>query len=113
MTLEVSTRCFVAGWAQLPRAPHRHTALTRLLAVQTDVKDPTAESSADDFLAREKALLGDDADQFKTTEDATAPVGETNDDLLGGAPDANAQSTFESQFPDITAEQPVGRAHSL
>ncbi|KAF4334355.1 clathrin light chain [Fusarium beomiforme] len=57
---------------------------------QTDIKDPTAEPSTDDFLAREKALLGDDADQFAT-----------NDDLLGGA-GTNEQSTFESQFPDLT-----------
>ncbi|MBE3044634.1 hypothetical protein IMZ48_19150 [Candidatus Bathyarchaeota archaeon] len=84
--------------------------LTRLLAVQPDVKDPSADPSADDFLAREQALLGDDADQFKTSENAS-PVDDTNDDLLGGAPSANAQSTFESQFPDITAEQPVRRAH--
>lgn len=74
--------------------------------MQTDVKDPSAEPSADDFLAREKALLGDDADQFKTNEDAAAG-GEIGDDLLGGVSDANAQSTFESQFPDIVAEQPV------
>lgn len=79
--------------------------------MQTDVKDPSADPSADDFLAREKALLGDDADQFKTDQDA-APVGDTNDDLLGGGTGTNAQSTFESQFPDITAEQPVGRTHS-
>lgn len=86
--------------------------LIRLPAVQTDVKDPSAEPSADDFLAREKALLGDDADQFKTNQDA-APVGGANDDLLGGGADANAQSTFESQFPDITAEQPVGPLHGF
>lgn len=74
--------------------------------MQTDVKDPSAEPSADDFLAREKALLGDDAEQFTTTEDAAA-IDDTNDDLLGGGPDTNEQSTFESQFPDIAAEQPV------
>lgn len=75
--------------------------------MQTDVKDPSAQPSADDFLAREKALLGDDAEQFTTTEDTTA-LGETNtndddDDLLGGTTDAQA-STFESQFPDIAAQ---------
>ncbi|SPN98835.1 related to clathrin light chain [Cephalotrichum gorgonifer] len=63
--------------------------------VQADVQDPSAQPSADDFLAREKALLGDDADQFTTNQD-------TSDDLLGGTGD-NAASTFESQFPDITA----------
>ncbi|CAI4212166.1 unnamed protein product [Parascedosporium putredinis] len=34
--------------------------------------DSGAEPSADDFLAREKALLGDDAEQFTTTQDSEA-----------------------------------------
>ncbi|KAG5751094.1 hypothetical protein H9Q69_005377 [Fusarium xylarioides] len=67
---------------------------------QTDIKDPTAEPSTDDFLAREKALLGDDADQFATNDDAAA-FASNDDDLLGGAGN-NEQSTFESQFPDLT-----------
>ncbi|EON96133.1 putative clathrin light chain protein [Phaeoacremonium minimum UCRPA7] len=64
---------------------------------QTDIKDPSAEPSADDFLAREKAILGDDADQFATNQDAAALSG--GDDLLGGGDDAQ----FQSQFPDITS----------
>ncbi|KAI1066592.1 hypothetical protein LB507_011191 [Fusarium sp. FIESC RH6] len=67
---------------------------------QTDIKDPSAEPSTDDFLAREKALLGDDAEQFTTNNDAAA-FADADDDLLGGAGD-NEQSTFESQFPDLT-----------
>lgn len=59
--------------------------------------------SADDFLAREKAILGDDADQFATTDDAAA-FGDSGD-LLGGGD--NADSTFESQFPDIATPTPV------
>ncbi|KAK7753113.1 Clathrin light chain [Diatrype stigma] len=59
----------------------------------TDVGSP----SADDFLARERALLGDDATQFAT-----------NDDLLGGDSGAEQQQApeaqFEAQFPDITNE---------
>ncbi|KAF4982011.1 hypothetical protein FZEAL_2261 [Fusarium zealandicum] len=66
---------------------------------QTDIKDPSAEPSTDDFLAREKALLGDDADQFATTDDAAA-FGDSEGDLLGSGD--NEQSTFESQFPDLT-----------
>ncbi|PKS11640.1 hypothetical protein jhhlp_001791 [Lomentospora prolificans] len=75
--------------------------------VQTDVKPAGEEPSADDFLAREKALLGDDANLFTTNQDAAAVSGDIGDDLLGGA-DSNAQSTFESQFPDIANVQQVG-----
>ncbi|KAH7246813.1 Clathrin light chain [Fusarium solani] len=66
---------------------------------QTDIKDPSADPSTDDFLAREKALLGDDADQFATNDDAAAFV-DAEGDLLGSG--GNEQSTFESQFPDLT-----------
>lgn len=70
-------------------------------AAQTDIKDPSAEPSADDFLAREKAILGDDADQFATNQDTAALSG--GDDLLGGGDDAQ----FQSQFPDITSPNEV------
>ncbi|CAH0018287.1 unnamed protein product [Clonostachys rhizophaga] len=65
---------------------------------QPDIKNPSAEPSADDFLAREKALLGDDADQFATAQDASA-LGDGGD-LLGEG--ENIDSTFESQFPDLS-----------
>jgi len=59
----------------------------------------------DDFLAREKALLGDDADQFATSNDADILGNSGDDDLLGGGgggSQANGdQSQFESQFPEI------------
>ncbi|TPX15113.1 uncharacterized protein E0L32_004671 [Thyridium curvatum] len=67
---------------------------------QTDIKDPSAEPSADDFLAREKALLGDDANQFATVEDAGL---DGDDDLLGGGGASGEAAQFESQFPDITS----------
>ncbi|KAF9870830.1 clathrin light chain [Colletotrichum karsti] len=71
---------------------------------QTDIKDSGASPSADDFLAREKALLGEDANQFATSEDAVA-FGAGDDDLLGGAGGSSnviaEESTFESQFPDL------------
>lgn len=70
---------------------------------QTDVQDPTAEPSADDFLAREKAILGDDADKFATAEDAPF-----EDDLLGGGGDGGDETAaFESQFPDISGPTEV------
>jgi hypothetical protein len=69
-----------------------------------DVAGPTgAEPSADDFLAREKAILGDDADLFATSQDASAFI-DADDDLLGGS-GGNATAAFESQFPDISKNQ--------
>lgn len=70
---------------------------------QTDAQEPSADISADDFLAREKAVLGADADQFATKNDFTH--GEPGNDLLGEG-DA-AQSTFESQFPDLASPSAV------
>ena len=63
-----------------------------------------ASPSGDDFLARERAALGEDAGQFATSGDAAA-FGElpADDDLLGGG-DAET-SKFESQFPDISSNQ--------
>lgn len=74
---------------------------------QTDIKD-VGSSSADDFLAREQALLGDDAAQFTTSNDSAA-FGDASDDLLGGGGDASLeQSQFQNQFPDINAGNEVG-----
>lgn len=61
--------------------------------------DAAVDASADDFLTREKAALGDDAIQFATSNDATAF--DADDDLLGEG--GNNASTFEAQFPDLTA----------
>ncbi|KAI2602436.1 clathrin light chain [Hypoxylon sp. NC1633] len=65
---------------------------------QTDIKD-VGSPSADDFLARERALLGDDATQFTTGNESAALADPSSDDLLGGG----AESVqFESQFPEIS-----------
>ncbi|KAF3760187.1 hypothetical protein M406DRAFT_85703 [Cryphonectria parasitica EP155] len=64
---------------------------------QTDIQNTSGDPSADDFLAREKAILGDDADKFATAEDSAA-FETGDDDLLGGG-----QTTeFETAFPDIS-----------
>ncbi|KAI0003623.1 clathrin light chain [Xylariaceae sp. FL0662B] len=65
---------------------------------QTEIKD-AGSPSADDFLARERAVLGDDATQFTTGTESAALADPSSDDLLGGGGE-NAQ--FESQFPDIS-----------
>jgi len=79
------------------------------LVAQTDIKDASDSPSASNFLEREKAVLGDDANQFATVEDAGFDDGD--DDLLGGggggvsSPGNNA--AFETQFPDITSPNEV------
>lgn len=78
-------------------------------AAQTDVNAP-GESSTDDFLARERALLGDDATQFTTSNDANAFVESGDDDLLGGGGGSGGDDQFESQFPDISSGNDVRSA---
>ena len=66
-------------------------------------------SADDDFLTRERALLGDDADQFASANDhsASAPAEDDEEDLLGGGSYGNAQTKgadvkrFESSFPEV------------
>ncbi|KAM7208802.1 clathrin light chain [Naviculisporaceae sp. PSN 640] len=69
---------------------------------QTDIKDASEAPSASNFLEREKALLGDDAHQFATVEDAGFDD-DDNDLLGGGVAPTGGDSAFESQFPDITS----------
>ena len=71
---------------------------------QPDIKDASIENasiepSADNFLAREKAILGEDASQFTTSQDAAA----------FGEPVAAVDATvaFKQQFPDITSDVQV------
>ncbi|KAI0169467.1 clathrin light chain [Hypoxylon sp. FL1284] len=64
---------------------------------QTDIKD-VGSPSADDFLARERALLGDDATQFTTGNESAALADPSSDDLLGGGAES---AQFESSFPNI------------
>lgn len=79
--------------------------LTVLLdTAQTDLQDPSADASADDFLAREKAILGEDAEVFATAGDDVA-FNDGDDDLLGGGDGETAQ--FEQQFPDLSGPNEV------
>lgn len=73
------------------------------MLAQTEIQD-VGSPSADDFLARERALLGDDATQFTTGNESAALADPSSDDLLGGG----AESTqFENQFPDINTSNEV------
>lgn len=77
---------------------------------QTEVVNNDA-ADTDDFLARERAALGDDADQFATPNDQAATV--EDDDLLGGDDYVPQQggsaeiSGFESSFPAIDTQNEV------
>ncbi|KAK5109114.1 hypothetical protein LTR62_007476 [Meristemomyces frigidus] len=69
----------------------RFPSLDDFDAGQTETQGHPATSALDDepsdFLARERAALGDDAQQFSTTTDNTATVADADDDdddLLGG-----------------------------
>jgi hypothetical protein len=69
-------------------------------------------NDTDDFLSRERALLGDDADQFASENDKLATVEDGEDDLLGGDySQANVGSQemdgFESSFPAIDTSNDV------
>jgi len=66
---------------------------------QTQVPNPSSSPSASNFLEREKAILGDDANQFATVEDVG--FDDNDNDLLGGGP-PSADAAFDSQFPDIS-----------
>ncbi|KAF2019781.1 clathrin light chain [Aaosphaeria arxii CBS 175.79] len=64
-------------------------------------------TDGDDFLSRERAILGDDADQFASANDKLATVEDGDDDLLGGDTSFQANvggqeiTGFESSFPEI------------
>ncbi|KAI4226572.1 MAG: hypothetical protein L6R36_003057 [Xanthoria steineri] len=76
---------------------------------QTEPKGNGATNGAtadDDFLARERAMLGDDANLFSTSNDNAATVEDGDDDLLGGSDSHGGGqgggeeiSEFESSFP--------------
>ncbi|GAB7362834.1 hypothetical protein MBLNU230_g3137t1 [Neophaeotheca triangularis] len=100
----------------------RFPSLDDFDAGQTETKGaPAADSSEEpsDFLARERAALGEDAEQFSTPADNAATVEEDtgDDDLLGGGGGGDSMPTngdndmmmgggndmgdFESSFPAV------------
>ncbi|KAL8659783.1 MAG: hypothetical protein Q9202_006958 [Teloschistes flavicans] len=82
---------------------------------QTEPKDTAATKGAiggdEDFLARERALLGDDANQFTSSNDFKASAKDDDFDLLGGdlAEDGGHKGSesighFESSFPAVDTQ---------
>jgi hypothetical protein len=80
-------------------------------AQQSPSGTPGFETAAgDDFLSREKALLGDDADQFASSNDNAAFVEDDDEDLLGGGGGGGGNEEvmeFESSFPAIDTQNEV------
>ena len=72
-------------------------------------------ADGDDFLARERAALGDDANLFASPNDritASATVEDADDDLLGedfqqGNDAGDAMRGFESSFPVVESQNEV------
>ena len=86
--------------------------------IATDHSINKEAANGGDFLSREKALLGEDAEQFVTADDpskASAALGGGDDDLLSGGEDAfpasashqQGLSNFESSFPAIDTANEV------
>lgn len=85
--------------------------LTHILSGATDVRDVPTSTDASSFLDRERALLGEDADQFATPHDSRlTSVEDADDDLLGGSYESAggaAMQEFESSFPEIDTTNDV------
>ncbi|KAI9799971.1 MAG: hypothetical protein M1825_004342 [Sarcosagium campestre] len=97
----------------------RFPSIEELSGGQTEAKNESnlslgEDSSKQDFLTREKAALGDDANQFAGSSDSFKPsatVEDGDDDLLGGNGDliggngtgGGEVSEFESSFPALDA----------
>ena len=90
-------------------------------AGQTEVRGGSAGGDSD-FLARERAALGEDADLFASGNDTKqTTVEDGDDDLLGGdfsggathAPvDHDDMDTFESSFPAVDTTNDVSSTNS-
>ncbi|KAK4950638.1 Clathrin light chain [Elasticomyces elasticus] len=99
----------------------RFPSLDDFDAGQTTTSAPSSSTQPSDFLARERAALGDDADIFTSDNHNTATVAEDDDDddddLLGGGMGGSSAPTnnnggmgedmmgdFESSFPAVDTQ---------
>lgn len=92
----------------------RRSSTDRKLATETKGDNVEAISpSGDDFLARERAALGDDATQFASNNDKAVFAEDDDDDLLGGGNNDGAGEEveeFESSYPAIDTRNEVIQA---
>jgi len=101
---------------------HQHVSMLSVADTFTSGGDGSSNlinnsANTDDFLARERALLGNDADQFSTPQfnTAGASVEDDDDDLLGGGGGQYTSGSgggadmgdFESSFPSIDTSNEV------
>ena len=75
---------------------------------------PAIDGAGEDFLARERAALGDDAALFASSKDNAATVQDGEDDLLGGGGSSNEANQageeiteFESSYPAVNTQNNV------
>jgi hypothetical protein len=92
--------------------PFLDSLLTTRFTAQTEAQgDANFDGGADDFLSREKAMLGDDANLFSTENDNAAFVEDGDDDLLGGGGGGGEGNEevieFENSFPAIDTRNEV------
>ncbi|CDM35493.1 hypothetical protein DTO013E5_8028 [Penicillium roqueforti] len=90
----------------IPSMADRFPSLEDFSEGQTEVADIQATTD-DDFLARERAVLGEDAEQFATSQDHVADgnVGAGDDDLLGAGDEPVEEiGQFESAFPSVATQ---------
>ncbi|KAG6285458.1 hypothetical protein E4U09_007294 [Claviceps aff. purpurea] len=71
---------------------------------QTENKDSSAEPSADDFLAREKAVLGEDVSKIVIDDDTSI----AQPDVDPVAQSVVEGSAFEAQYPDLASQLGTG-----
>lgn len=105
---------FDSGGTSLPPTIllHPTAPILTYIPAQTEAQGSSGFEN-NDFLSREKALLGDDADQFATGNESKAYVEDGDDDLLGGGNmGGNEEVTeFESSFPVIGNANEVCSLH--
>ena len=83
------------------RDAFRHAAVLTLVTGNTDVKPDS--NGQNDFLERERALLGDDATLFNAGDRPTvATVQDGDDDLLGGDDDFKSTPAQASGMEEQT-----------
>ncbi|KAJ5836043.1 Clathrin light chain [Penicillium robsamsonii] len=89
----------------IPSMADRFPSLEDFSEGQTEVADVQATTD-DDFLARERAALGEDADQFATSQDHVAAGQNVGTDDLLGAGDEPVEEIgqFESSFPSVATQ---------
>ncbi|OQE47321.1 hypothetical protein PENCOP_c001G00115 [Penicillium coprophilum] len=89
----------------IPSMADRFPSLDDFSEGQTEVAD-VQSTTDDDFLARERAALGEDADQFATSQDHVAGGQNVGaDDLLGAGDEPTEEiGQFESSFPSVATQ---------